>query len=166
MSRTLSVVVLLAASVLAGCGKSGPAQNGAGAPPAEKAIYMSAADCANGGKLNADVCSALIDRAVKIHEQTSERFKGLRSCEEASGPDRCERDMNGTYRMRLQSFLFEFGAGMPPNATPLYPSIEGKVGFRDPKKKLVAALDDNMIVSQQSLEVAYENSKIGKNARR
>jgi len=165
MSRTLSVVVLLAASLLAGCGNSGPAQN-AGAPPTEKAIYMSASDCANGGKLNADVCSTLIERAVKIHEQTSERFKGVRSCEEASGPDRCERDMNGAYRMRLQAFLFEFGSGIPPKATPLYPSIEGKVGFRDTKKNLVAALDDNMIVSQQSLQVAYENSKIGKYSRR
>ncbi|HMN36212.1 MAG TPA: DUF1190 domain-containing protein [Hyphomicrobium sp.] len=165
MARLHPVVPLLVALALAGCGKSQPKQTEAQVPPIEKAIYMSSADCANGGKLNADVCFALIERAVKIHEQAAETFKGLRSCEEASGPDRCERDMNGTYRMRLQAFLFEFGGGKPPNATPLYPSIEGKVGFRDAKKNLVAALDDNMIVSQQSLQVAYENSKLSKTAR-
>lgn len=161
MPRLYPVIPLMAALAVAGCGK-GEQKSAASIPPAEKAIYMSTADCVNGEKLTAEVCSILVDRAVKIHEQTSETFKGLRSCEEASGPDRCERDMNGTYRMRMQAFLFEFGGGKQPNATPLYPSIEGKVGFRDTKKKAVAALDDNMIVSQQSLQVAYENSKIGK----
>lgn len=167
MARTLSIIAILAATTLAGCGKSEPKQAAGTAPTAEKAIYMSSADCANGGKLDAEVCSALIEKAVKMHEQTSEQYKGLRSCEEAAGPDRCVRDMNGSYRMRLQAFMFEFGApGTPPTATPLYPSIEGKVGFRDTKKKAVEALDDNITISQQSLQVAYENSKIGKYSRR
>lgn len=127
----------------------------------EKAIYMSAADCADGGKLNADVCSILIERAVAQHEKTSPTFKSLRSCEEASGADRCTRDANGSYRMRLQAFMFEIG-GAQPIATPLYPALQGNVGFRDAKKQLVAAIDDNLIVSQASLQLAYENSKLGK----
>ena len=132
---------------LSACGGSAPQQPANKGPQLEKAIYMSAADCAEGGKLDADTCSALIEKAVKVHEQTSQTFKGLRSCEEASGVDRCEKDATGTYRMRLQAFMFELG-GPQPIVTPLYPSIEGKIGFRDAKKKLVDARDDNLTVSQ------------------
>jgi hypothetical protein len=151
--------MLAAALVLSGCGKS--EQKQAAAKPIEKAIYMSAADCMDGGKLTADECTILIERAVKMHEATAPTFKSLRSCEEASGMDRCEKDVAGAYRMRLQAFMFEIG-GPQPIVSPLYPSADGKIGFRDSKKKLVAAIDDNMIVSQASLTVAHENAKIGK----
>lgn len=160
MSR-VTISVLAATLCLTGCGKSQP-KTAEGKPIAiEKAIYMSAADCAEGGKLSADDCSILIDNAVKIHEKTAPVFKGVRSCEEASGPDRCEKDVNGNYRMRLQAFMFEIG-GPQPVVTALYPSADGKIGFRDPAKKLVDARDDNLIVSQASLQTAHENAKLGK----
>lgn len=162
MSRNASSfsVVLLTLALTACGGSSPPQQQGKAAKAVEKAIYISAADCADAGKLNPDVCSALIERTVKEHVKTAQVFKGLRSCEEASGPDRCERDADGNYRMRLQAFMFELGP--QPIVTPLYPSAEGKVGFRDAKKKPVDARDDNLLVSQQSLQIAFENSKLGK----
>lgn len=163
MSRSSQILTAVALTLaLAGCGGSAPPKKAE--KPVEKAIFMSAADCADSGKLNADICSTLIERAVREHEKTAQTFKGLRSCEEASGVDRCERDAEGAYRMRLQAFMFEIG-GPQPVVTPLYPSIEGKVGFRDAKKKPVDARDDNLIVSQQSLQLAFENSKIGKKTR-
>jgi len=162
MFRPALSIALIFALALGGCGKS--EQKQAAAKPIEKAIYLSAADCADGGKLKPEECDTLIDRAVKAHEATSEKFKGLRSCEEAAGIDRCEKDVSGTYRMRLQAFMFEIG-GPQPIVTALYPSIEGKVGFRDPKKKPVDARDDNITVSQASLQIAFENAKIGKKGR-
>lgn len=162
MFRPALSIALIFALALGGCGKS--EQKQAAAKPVEKAIYLSAADCADGGKLKPEECDTLIDRAVKAHEATSEKFKGLRSCEEAAGIDRCEKDVSGTYRMRLQAFMFEIG-GPQPIVTALYPSIEGKVGFRDPKKKPVDARDDNITVSQASLQIAFENAKIGKKGR-
>ena len=125
MFRPALSIALIFALALGGCGKS--EQKQAAAKPIEKAIYLSAADCADGGKLKPEECDTLIDRAVKAHEATSEKFKGLRSCEEAAGIDRCEKDVSGTYRMRLQAFMFEIG-GPQPIVTALYPSIEGKVG--------------------------------------
>ena len=166
MSRLLKSLIPLAASLaLRACGGSAPPKKADGAKPAEKAIYMSAADCADAGKLTPDICSALIEKTVKEHQKTAKTFKGLRSCEEDSGVDRCEKDAEGNYRMRLQAFMFEIGGTPQPVVTPLYPSIDGKVGFRDAKKKPVDARDDNVAVSQQSLQIAFENSKIGKKAR-
>ncbi|MEQ1718249.1 MAG: DUF1190 domain-containing protein [Hyphomicrobium sp.] len=162
MPRVSPLLLLSAALALSGCGKS--EEKHAAAKPIEKAIYMSVADCAEGGKLSDEACTILIDRAVKAHEATAPTFKGLRSCEEASGADRCEKDVTGAYRMRLQAFMFEIG-GPQPIVSALYPSIEGKIGFRDAKKKSVDARDDNLTVSQGSLTVAYENAKIGKKGR-
>lgn len=163
MSRHLKILAAATLSAaVAGCGGSAPPKKDAEAKPAEKAIFMSAADCAESGKLAADACSALIEKTVKEHEKTAQVFKGIRSCEEFAGPDRCERDAAGNYRMRLQAFMFEFAGGPQPVVTPLYPSVDGKVGFRDAKKKLIDARDDNLAVSAQSLQIAYENSKTAK----
>lgn len=165
MSRFVKPTAVLMTLSLAACGGSAPPDKKAEGPkPVEKAIFMSAADCADSGKLNPDICSTLIERTVREHEKTAQTFKGIRSCEEFAGIDRCEKDAEGNYRMRLQAFMFEIG-GPQPVVTPLYPSIEGKVGFRDAKKKAVDARDDNLIVSQQSLQIAFENSKIGKKSR-
>jgi len=154
-------VLVLAASMLSACGKSESKQ---AQVVIEKAIYMSAADCGEGGKVKPDMCSALIDKAIQMHEAQSQTFKSLASCEAASGPERCEKAANGQYRMRLQAFMFEI-AGPQAQASPLYPSIEGKVGFRDAKKKAVDATDENITISQACLTLAHENSKIGKKSR-
>lgn len=168
MSRSAKPALVLLTLTLAACGGSSPSnppqgqgQAAAKGSGVEKAIYMSAADCGDAGKLKADVCSQLIERTVREHEKTAQVFKGLRSCEEFAGVDRCERDASGAYRMRLQAFMFEIG-GPQPIVTPLYPSGDGKVGFRDAKKKAVDARDDNIAVSSQALQIAFENSKIGK----
>lgn len=160
MSRPVILFFALAAAVsLSGCGKS---ENKAAAKiVSEKAIYMSAADCADGGKLKAEVCAALIEKAVKMHEAQAPTFKSLASCEKESGVDRCERTSTAQYRMRLQAFMFEI-IGPQAQATPLYPSADAKIGFRDAAKKPVDAKDDNIIVSQASLTLAHENAKIGK----
>ncbi|NOT71554.1 MAG: DUF1190 domain-containing protein [Hyphomicrobium sp.] len=154
---------LLAATalLLAGCGQSEPKIPGAAAKPMEKAIFMSTTDCAESGKLPADQCGTLIDRAVKAHETKAPTFKGVRSCEEASGPDRCEKMMDGTFRMRLQAFLFEIN-GAKSTAAPLYPSAKGAIGFRDAAKKPVSARDDSLIVSQAALTAAHENARLAK----
>ncbi len=152
------LLVLAATAVLSGCGKS---ENKAAKIETEKAIYMSAADCADGGKVAADMCAALIDKAVKMHEVQAPTFKSLTSCEKESGPERCERSGTNLYRMRLQAFMFEI-IGKQAMATPLYPSADAKIGFRDAAKKPIDAKDENLIVSQASLTLAHENAKIGK----
>ena len=160
MLRSAPLLFALAAALgLSGCGKS--EDKVASKIETEKAIYMSSADCTDGGKVAADMCAVLIDRAVKMHEAQAPTFKSLRSCETDAGVDRCERTGKELYRMRLQAFLFEI-IGKQAMATPLYPSADAKIGFRDAAKKAVDARDENFIVSQASLTLAHENAKIGK----
>lgn len=160
MSRSHLLLLPAAAFLMAGCGQSEP-KSATPAKPMEKAIYMSTSDCAEGGKLSADQCGILIDRAVKAHEAKAPTFKGVRSCEEASGPDRCEKLMDGSFRMRLQAFFFEIN-GAKSNAAPLYPSAKGAIGFRDAAKKPVNALDDGVFVSQASMTAAHDNARLAK----
>lgn len=163
MLRFSFLAVIAASAALSACGK---AETKTGKEIViDKSIYMSGADCADAGKLKADVCSILIDRAVKMHESQAVTFKSLRSCEDDVGIDRCEKTPQGLYRMRLQAFMFEIG-GPQPQAMPLYPSAEGKIGFRDAQKKLVDGRDDNINVSQASLTLAHENSKLSTKKRR
>ena len=162
MLRSAHLIAITACLAVSACGKSESKQGSA--IVIEKAIYMSAADCTEGGKVKADMCAALIDKAIQMHEAQSQTFKSLSSCEAASGPERCEKAAENLYRMRLQAFMFEI-VGQQAQATPLYPSAEGKIGFRDAKKKGVDAKDENIIVSQASLTLAHENSRIGKKGR-
>ena len=161
MMRPAPILAIAALFVLGGCGKS--EDKAAAAAPVEKAIYMSAADCADGGKVPAEKCDALIETAVKQHETSAPSFKSLRSCEEASGIERCENDVTGTYRMRLQAFLISFGKTI--TSAPLYPSDGGKIGFRDDKKAVVDALSDAFTVSNAALQAAHENAKIAKDVK-
>ncbi len=161
MMRPAPILAVAALFALAGCGKS--EDKAAAAAPVEKAIYMSAADCADGGKVPAEQCDALIETAVKQHEKNAPSFKSLRSCEEASGIERCENNVTGTYRMRLQGFLIAFGKTI--TSAPLYPSDGGKIGFRDDKKAAIDALSDAFIVSNAALQAAHENAKIAKNVK-
>lgn len=162
MMRPAKLFALAAALALAGCGGSAE-EKPAAAAAVEKAIYISSADCADAGKIKADDCDALIEKAVKLHEKNAPSFKSLRSCEEAAGLERCENDVTGTYRMRLQAFLVSFGKAII--AAPLYPSADGKIGFRDDKKAAIDALSDAFTVSNSALQVAHENAKIAKNVK-
>ncbi len=161
MIRSAPLLALAAALALAGCG--GKAEEKPVAAAVDKAIYISSADCADGGKLPAEECDVLIEKAVKLHEKNAPSFKSLRSCEEAAGLERCENDVTGTYRMRLQAFQISFGK--PITAAPLYPSAGGKIGFRDDKKAAIDALSDAFTVSNAALQVAHENAKIAKNVK-
>ena len=161
MMRPAPVLAIAALFALAGCGQS--EDKAVAAVPVERAIYMSAADCADGGKVPAEKCDALIETAVKQHETSAPSFKSLRSCEEASGIERCENDVTGTYRMRLQAFLISFGKTI--TSAPLYPSDGGKIGFRDDKKAVVDALSDAFTVSNAALQAAHENAKIAKDVK-
>ncbi len=162
MMRPAPILALAAALALAGCGGK-TEEKPVAAVAVDKAIYISSADCADGGKVPAEECDVLIDKAVKLHEKSATTFKSLRSCEEAAGLERCENDVTGTYRMRLQAFLVSFGK--PITAAPLYPSAGGKIGFRDDKKAAIDALSDAYTVSNAALQVAHENAKIAKNVK-
>ena len=162
MMRPAPFLALAAALALVGCGGSAE-EKPAAAATVDKDIYISSADCADGGKVKAEECDALIEKAVKLHEKNAPSFKSLRSCEEAAGIERCENDVTGTYRMRLQAFLVSFGK--PITAAPLYPSVGGKIGFRDDKKAAIDALSDAFTVSNAALQVAHENAKIAKNVK-
>ncbi len=161
MMRPAPLIALAAILTLAGCGKS--EDKAANAGPVEKSIYMSAADCADGAKIKAEECDVLIEKAVNFHEKNAPSFKSLRSCEEAAGIERCENNVTGTYRMRLQAFVITFGK--PNTSAPLYPSDGGKIGFRDDKKAAVDALSDAFTVSNAALQAAHENAKIAKNVK-
>lgn len=158
MFRSSVLLISAAAVVLTGCGK---AEKKAAGKPAEKAIYMSTGDCADDGKLSADACAVLIDRAVKTHEATAATYQSLLSCEKATGIDRCEKGISGAYRMRLQAFMFEISAAAS-SAKPLYPSAGGAIGFRDSAKAAVDVTTDGLIVTQAALSAAHDNAKMKK----
>ena len=99
----LSATLLATAALLAGCGEAPQIQ--APPPPSEKGVFISVTDCAESGKISADLCAQAIDTAVAIHEQQAPSFKTLRRCATAMGPDRCDKSVDGHYRARLRHFL-------------------------------------------------------------
>ena len=62
-----------ALALLAGCGEAEKPK--AAAPPAERGIYISASDCADGGKLSAEQCGQAIDQAVAAFPEAEAIFE-------------------------------------------------------------------------------------------
>lgn len=151
-------LVAVAAAPLAGCGNSAPAKPTVQAPPVEKGVFISASDCADSGKLSADVCGQIIDQAVAAHEKNAPTYKFLRLCTTAVGPERCAKGVDGQYRARLQAFLVIMA--QTPAAVPLYPAGSGVVGFVAANKDKIDARDETLIVSNDALALANENAKL------
>lgn len=145
-----------AIALLTGCGEAEKPK--AAAPPAERGIYISASDCADGGKLSAEQCAQAIDQAVAIHEQTAPGYKTLSQCIAAEGAERCDKTVDGAYRARLQAFFVTISN--PPHGVPLYPPAGSSIGFRSPSRQAVSARDESLHVSLAALTLAHENSKL------
>ena len=133
------VVALLALS-LAGCGSGGkPASPKSQIP---RSIYTSSADCADAGKLTLDECTKLIEEAVAQHVASAPTYSSLRSCEKTEGVDRCERTDPKSYRPALSAYLVTFGE--TKTVQPLYPTSDGKPGFKTLSKEAILDEDETL----------------------
>ncbi len=128
------------------------------APPPEHGVYISASDCADGGKLTLDQCAAAIDEAVASHEAQAPTYKSVAQCAGTMGPDRCDKGVDGLYRARVQAFYIVLSD--PPSAVPLYPPTTPAIGFQSPSKQAIDARNENLHVSVAALTVAHENAKL------
>lgn len=144
---TLGIVAI--ALGMAGCGGSAPQPT----VPVERHIYTSANDCAEEGKLPLETCSKLIEAAIAQHVATAPTYGSLRSCEKVEGPEKCERTDMKTFRPMLSAFLFALGE--VPVAFPLYPTLDGKAGFRKLDKQVLQGDDEAITFSRQAV-AAYE----------
>lgn len=151
----ISAAVLASAVLLTACGDAAPPPPPP-PPPSEKGLFISATDCAESGKLSAELCAQAIDTAVAIHEQQAPAFKSLRQCAAAMGPDRCDKSVDGHYRARLQAFFVTMSN--PPDAFPLYPGVNGFIGFRSATKEAIDARNEDLVVSTAAMTVANENA--------
>lgn len=152
MIRSIAVV-LLSTVALAGCGSSAPVQVG---PPPSTGVFISASDCADGGKLDLAGCGALIDRAIAIHHNMAPKYISMRLCEATEGAGHCERSEDNQYRPQLQAFLFTFS--QPPQAEGLYAQKEGtEAGFQTAGKKSILAVDESITFSKSARVVAAGN---------
>lgn len=145
----LGIVALLAVS-LAGCGGSAPTVPKNQTP---RSIYTSSTDCADAGKLTLDECTKLIEQAIAQHVATAPSYSSLKSCEKTEGPDRCERTDPKSYRPLLAAYLVTFGE--TKSIEPLYPTSDGKPGFRTLGKDAILDEDDTLAFSKSSV-AAYE----------
>lgn len=146
-----TIVATLAPLALTACGDAGPAPATV-AKAIEKAIFVSAGDCTESGKLNEEVCAELIDRAVATHVNQAPSYPSVRSCEKVEGPERCEHTGKNTFRPRLLAFLVTLSE--PPTAVPLYASPSVEAGFRTANKTAVMVNDEAFIFSRLSLSNA------------
>jgi hypothetical protein len=152
----LAILVLL--SGLGGCGENATAVSNEAA--AERGIFISSGDCADAGKLTIDQCGQAIDKAVTLHNREAASYKNLRDCAAVEGPDRCARDVDGSYRSNLQAFLVTMST--PASAVPLYASTDGSIGFRGMDKKAYPAIADGYSISAAAQAAAHENAKLKK----
>lgn len=141
---------LLLAASLTGCGGSAPDPN---APKTPRGVYTSSTDCADAGKLKLEECSKLIEDAVAQHVAAAPSYTSLKACEKTEGPDRCERTDPKSYRPLLAAYLVTFSE--PPAVLPLYPTLDGKPGFRDLAKGTHLDEDDSIVFSK-SAAATYE----------
>ena len=158
MSKLAIATTVITAVLLGACGGSAPPKSATPAKPVERGVYISAADCAEGGMLTAEKCEKVVDEAVAHHETDAPIFKTIRQCEVATGAERCDKTVDGQARPRLQAFFVVMSD--PPAAVPLYPTPKNEIGFRSPSKQIINALDDTLHVSAAAVTLAHENSKL------
>ncbi len=150
-------VGLAVCAALGGCGDASQPEAKA-RPPVEHGIFISARDCAATGKLTIDQCGQAIDVAVARHEAEAPTYGSLSQCEATVGADRCDKGVDGRYRLRLQAFFVALA--IPAHAVPLYPPSQSMIGFQSPSKQVIDARDATLRVSDAALSLAYENAKL------
>ena len=111
-------VGLAVCAALGGCGDASQPEAKA-RHPVEHGVFISARDCAATGKLTVDQCGQAIDAAVARHEAEAPSYGSLSQCEATVGADRCDKGVDGRYRLRLQAFFVTMA--IPAHAVPLYP---------------------------------------------
>lgn len=101
-----------------------------------------------------EVCNALLQQAIQLHQQGAKTYISLRLCEEAEGPDHCERADNNAFRRRLLALQITFST--PPSALPLYaPKDKTILGFTTlDSSATLLAVDETLIFSQDARTVA------------
>jgi hypothetical protein len=152
------IAVLVACAAMSGCGDASHPANGSSHRAVERGIFISASDCAATGKLTLEQCGRAIDAAVVRHEAHAPAYNSRHQCEANAGVDRCDRGVDGRYRLRLQAFFVTLAN--PANAVALYPPSKVMIGFQSPSKQPVDARDDTLRVSDAALSLAHENAKL------
>lgn len=161
MSKLPAAAIISAAAVLlSACGNAEPPKSAVPRPAVEKGIFTSTSDCADAGKISAELCAKAIDMAVAAHEADAPTFKTRRQCEAAAGAERCGKTVDGRYRPLLQAFFVLLKD--PPSGMPLYPTQGQQVGFQTqaPAKKILFASDESLLVSYAAATLAHENAKL------
>ena len=103
-----------------------------------------------------DQCGDAIDQAVALDRTQAPSYRSLNGCVAAEGADRCSMSLDGVYRAQVQAFLVTLSK--PPTAQPLYPSLDGSIGFRGIAKQAVNITDDSYTVSAAAQAIAHENA--------
>ncbi len=146
------LIVFSTVGVVAGCGNS--SSDDAKVEAVKKGIYVSAADCAENGFLEYDVCDELIEKAIRVHKSQSPTYETLPACEaKEGGANKCERALDSKFRARL--LAFELANGRLPSSKPLYPALKGEAGFRDLDGAVVLERDFEVPFSPQAV-AAFE----------
>lgn len=165
MCRLFQIAVLCILAIpLAACGGGGGASKASSTT--KQAIYVSSADCVDGGLLDAEKCESVIDAVIEQHNKDATTYSSMRKCEATEGQNRCERSFDEFYRVKLMAFLIsanivpetksEEGETLsepaPPEGWPLYPAKEdGQEGF-------ISA--DGTTYLENQLEVAFSKRSI------
>lgn len=99
-SQTRAFLAAAACVGLAGC-------SAAPAAPTDQKQYVvtNSTECSIMTGLGDDVCGALIEQAVKVHTDKSQRYPRLALCEKTEGVDHCERLEEKQWIARPQGFL-------------------------------------------------------------
>lgn len=156
--KPLKVVTLIAVCIaLTGCGGG---DSDKADKKIERGIVTSALECADDYNLDIVDCQAALQKAIAGHESSSTTYTRLHRCEEAEGAERCERAGQKTFSRRLQAFLI--GITKPLLAAPLYPTIDGTVGFVREDGTVLLLDDDIVKFSEQATIVAESNANLPK----
>jgi len=160
MKHDLGTPALLigACMLLTGCG------GGSEAPKLPENVYqgifVTTNDCAENENLTFDICAKAVDKAIKLHNQSSPTYPSLRACAATEGADKCERDINQKFRPRLMAYLVQ--STKPPTGIPLYATPNGERGFRDTNKTLYLESDLKLQFSKKATAVMELHARPGK----
>lgn len=145
-------------AALGGCGNSGPTVSSGGSGP--RGVIASASDCVSFGSDAVKSCADAIERAVASHEASSKSYSNVEACEKDVGESKCERAASGKYRPKLSAFMVTMGSSA--RAEPLYPTMDGAVGFQTASKTVMLASDQSLAFSRLALSVAETQAAQGK----
>lgn len=154
-TRKHLTATLASAAILTGCG--GEDEN---AKPMERGVVTSAIECADIYSLDITKCQNAIRDAINAHEKASTKYDRLHKCEDAEGPQRCERSGQKDFSRKLQAFLL--GIADPPLAAPLYATTDETAGFVRDDGTVILLDQDEIKFSDQAADVAEANAILPK----